>query len=86
LKIAQHPEVVTLNYQLQNISPNNRTLCAGLRAPLEARVPLSIASQELHEIEVLVERVTRCLPDGEKPCRCCCLHVHYVVEIEIHER
>jgi hypothetical protein len=36
-----------LQPKLQNIIPNNRTLCAGLRAPLEASVSLSIASQEI---------------------------------------
>jgi hypothetical protein len=47
------------------MSPNNRTFCAGLRAPLEARVP----SQEVHVIEVLVERMARCLHDDERPCK-----------------
>jgi hypothetical protein len=70
-------EIITLLTTEHNY--NNRTLCAGLRAPQRARVPLSIASQEVRENEVLVERVARCQPYDGRPCRAYCREVHCVV-------
>jgi hypothetical protein len=60
--------------------------CADELSSTRASLEISIASQEVHGIEVLVERrVTQCFHYGENPCRACWYFVLCMFELNVYD-